>query len=74
MAYQTEYDEIHTFRIMSARRLDWLNAGVVEEGINLQSMHGTDFAASYLKSKQIDLEVALRVLAHPQARRHYTFQ
>ena len=69
-----QHDEINTFRVMSARRLDWLKARVVEEGINLQCVHGTDFAASYLKSKKVDLEVALRVLAHPQERRHYSFQ
>ncbi|GAC1409817.1 MAG: hypothetical protein NVSMB6_09960 [Burkholderiaceae bacterium] len=72
MPYQ--YDEIHTFRAMSARRLDWLNATVVEEGISLQNAHGTDFAASYLKSKKIDFEIALRVLANPRARRRYTLQ
>lgn len=67
-------DEINTFRVMSARRLDWLKARVVEEGISLQCAHGTDFAASYLKSKQVDLEIALRVLVHPRERRHYQFQ
>ena len=67
-------DEINTFRVMSARRLDWLKARVIEEGISLQCVHGTDFAASYLKSKKVDLEVALRVLAHPHDRRHYHFQ
>ena len=69
-----QYDEINTFRVMSARRLDWLKARVVEEGISLQYVHGTDFAASYLKSKKVDLEVALRVLAHPHERRHYHLQ
>ncbi len=67
-------DEINTFRVMSARRLDWLKARVIEEGISLQCVHGTDFAACYLKSKKVDLEVALRVLAHPHDRRHYHFQ
>ena len=69
-----QYDEINTFRVMSARRLDWLKARVVEEGVSLQCVHGTDFAASYLKSKKVDLEVALRVLARPHERRHYQLQ
>ncbi len=71
---QNKYDEINSFRVLLARRLDWSKAKDVEEGINLQSQHGTDFAASYLKSKKIDLDVALRVLTHPGERRHYTFQ
>ena len=69
MQHPAKYDEINTFRNVSARRLDWLKARVVEEGISLQSEHGTDFAASFLKEKKIDLEVALRVLAHPGERR-----
>lgn len=71
---QAVKNETNTFRIMTARRLDWLKARTIEEGINLQVAHGTDFAAAYLKSKQVDLEVALRVLANPLARRHYIFQ
>ena len=74
MSVQLPYDEINTFRAMSARRLDWLKARVIEEGISLQCVHGTDFAASFLKSNQVDFDVALRVLAHPRARRHYAFQ
>lgn len=74
MQNQKEYDEINSFRILLARRLDWSKAHDVEEGISMQSKQGTDVAASYLKSKKIDLDVALRVLAHPGERRHYTFQ
>lgn len=74
MQDQSNYDEVNTFRTMLARRLDWLKAKAVEEGISLQSKHGTDHAAAYLKSKQVDLDIALRVLAHPLERRHYTFQ
>lgn len=77
MLQQPELDQIdenNTFRVMSARRLDWLKARAVEESIDLQCVHGTDFAASYLKSKKIDLAVALRVLARPRSRRHYQFQ
>lgn len=74
MQQQEKYDEVNGFRIMSARRLDWHQARIIEEGIDLQSMHGTDFAASFLKSKKVDFDLALRVLAYPQARRHYNFQ
>lgn len=74
MQYEAKEDEVNTFRQVSARRLDWLKANVVEEGICMQSAHGTDYAASYLKAKQVDLDVALRVLAHPHERRHYSFQ
>lgn len=74
MIEQTPYDEVNTFRVMSARRLDWRKARDIEEGITLQGVHGTDYAASYLKSKKIDFDVALRVLAHPHERRHYQFQ
>ena len=74
MHQQNNYDEVNTFRNVSARRLDWVKAKVVEEGITLQSVHGTDFAAAYLKSAKVDLDVAIRVLAHPHERRHYAFQ
>ena len=74
MQNQREYDEVNTFRILLARRLDWSKARDVEEGITLQNVHGTDHAASFLKSKKVDIEVALRVLAHPGERRHYSFQ
>ena len=68
------YDEVNSFRSVSARRLDWVKAKVVEEGITLQLIHGTDFAAAYLKSAKVDIDVAIRVLAHPHERRHYAIQ
>lgn len=68
------YDEVNSFRSVLARRLDWVKAKVVEEGITLQSVHGTDFAAAYLKSAKVDIDVAIRVLAHPHERRHYAIQ
>lgn len=74
MKNQNNYDEINSFRILLARRLDWSKARDVEMGITMQSRQGTDAAAAYLKSKAIDLDVALRVLAHPHERRDYTFQ
>ena len=74
MQQQSTYDEINTFRSVSARRLDWVKAKVVEEGITLQTVHGTDFAAAYLKSAKVDIDVAIRVLTHPHERRHYAIQ
>lgn len=74
MQQKSNYDEVNTFRSVSARRLDWMKAKVVEEGITLQTVHGTDFAAAYLKSAKVDIDVAVRVLAHPHERRHYAFQ
>jgi len=69
MQHIENYDEINTFRAVSAQRLDWLKATLVEEGITLQKQHGTDFAAAFLKAKKIELEVVDRVLGHPYARR-----
>lgn len=66
-------DEINTFRVMLARRIDWSSANAVEESIELQAVHGTDRAALYLKSNQVDIDIALRVLTHPLARRQYVF-
>ena len=74
MQQPSNYDEVNSFRSVSARRLDWVKAKVVEEGITLQSVHGTDFAAAYLKSAKVDIDVAIRVLAHPLERRHYAIQ
>ncbi len=74
MQQQEKYDEINTFRVMSARRLDWFKATLVEEGISLQRQHGTDFAAAFLKEKRIDTEVVARVLASPETRRQYSVQ
>ena len=71
MQQPSNYDEINTFRSVSARRLDWVKAKVVEEGITLQTAQGTDRAAAFLKSAKVDIDVALRVLASPHERRHY---
>ncbi len=74
MQQKEKYDEINTFRAMSARRLDWFQATLVEEGIILQRQHGTDFAAAFLKGHKIGTDVATRVLTHPEERRHYSMQ
>lgn len=74
MQQQEQYDEINTFRVMSARRLDWFKATLVEEGITLQRQHGTDYAMAYLKGKKVDADVVTRVLANPESRRQYFVQ
>lgn len=53
-------------------RLDWTSARLVEEGLKLQPLHGTRYAADFMKSRMIDMEVALRVLLDPARRRIYT--
>lgn len=53
-------------------RRDFLSAQMVEIGIVIQQVQGTEQAAQYLMSKKVDLEVAVRVLAHPARRRTWT--
>ncbi len=53
-------------------RRDFLSAQMVEIGIVIQQVQGTEQAAQYLMSKRVDLEVAVRVLAHPARRRTWT--
>jgi len=53
-------------------RLDWTSARFVEEGIKLQPVYGTRYAADFMKNRLIDIDVALRVLLNPAQRRHYT--
>ncbi|MES2832947.1 MAG: hypothetical protein V4695_13260 [Pseudomonadota bacterium] len=78
MQQQEQYDEINTFRVMSARRIDWFKATVVEEAITLQRKYGTDFAAAFLKEKKVETDVAARVLANSDSnigtRRQYSTQ
>ena len=64
------YDEVNSFRSIYVRRLDWVKAHLVDEGLRLQRHQGTDSAAAFLKSEKVDIDVALRVLAHPQERRN----
>jgi hypothetical protein len=51
-------------------RGDRVSAELVEKGIALQEACGTRYAAKYLKSQWISINVALRVLARPAQRRH----
>lgn len=50
-------------------RKDFISAQLVEIGIVIQIIQGTHDAAEYMKSKRVDLDVALRVLTYPQKRR-----
>ena len=52
-------------------RQDWTSARFVEEGITIQVVYGTRYAAAFLKNRMIDIDVALRVLLNPAQRRNY---
>lgn len=52
-------------------RQDWTSARFVEEGITIQVVYGTRYAAAFLKNRMIDIDVALRVLLNPTQRRNY---
>ncbi len=53
-------------------RRDFLSAQLIEIGIVIQRVQGTESAAEYLMSKRVDLEVAVRVLTHPARRRTWS--
>lgn len=55
-------------------RQDWTSARFVDEGITIQHVYGTRPAAAFLKSRMIDIDVALRVLLNPARRRNYQLQ
>jgi hypothetical protein len=52
-------------------RSDLATAELVDMGISLQHVYGTDYAAGYLRFNRIGMDVAVRVLAHPSERRKY---
>ncbi len=55
-------------------RGDRHSAAVVKKGITLQQIHGTRYAAEFLKEKEIDIEVIMRVLQNmSDQRRHDDF-
>lgn len=51
-------------------RQDWTSAKFVEEGIRIQIVYGTQYAAGFLKTRMIEIDVALRVLLNPGQRRY----
>ena len=55
-------------------RQDFTSMRFVEEGITIQLVYGTGQAASFLKNRMIDIDVARRVLLQPARRRHYGTQ
>lgn len=64
-------DEVWTFPEAVPARTDLVSAELVEKGIELQFVRGTDYAAEYLKSNGIGMDVAMRVLSRPSKRRKY---
>lgn len=59
------------FPEVTRTRHDLNSAELVEKGIALQEVCGTTYAARYLQSQWIGINVALRVLARPTQRRRY---
>lgn len=54
----------------SNRRSDRITAAIVDKGIEIQGEAGTAIAAIFLSSKNVSLDVALRVLNSPAQRRN----
>jgi len=54
-------------------RADMASAELVEKGIALQEIRGTPYAAIFLKSQWISLDVALRVLSRRSLHRNGHF-
>lgn len=52
-------------------RCDRNSAAMVKKGITLQQIHGTAYAAEFLKEKDIDIEIVMRVLLGASAKRRY---
>lgn len=52
-------------------RADKANAEIVRKGITLQQIHGTEYAAQFLRENHVDIEVIMRVLMNlSESRRH----
>jgi hypothetical protein len=53
-----------------AARRDRISADIVQKSITLQQIHGTAYAVAFLKEKNIDMDIAMRVLlSRPAYRR-----
>jgi hypothetical protein len=59
------------FPASTPTRPDWHTARFVKQGIRMQQLHGTGYAANFLKNRRVDIDVALRVLLQPSRRRNY---
>ncbi len=55
--------------LLPSRRRDRASAEIVEKGIALQKVLGTQAAADFLRRKLIGMEVTARVLLRPSERR-----
>jgi len=67
-------EESWDFPASTPTRPDWHTARFVKQGIRMQSIHGTGYAASFLRNRRVDIDVALRVLLQPTRRRNYDQQ
>lgn len=67
-------DEPWDFPASTPTRPDWHTARFVKQGIRMQSVHGTGYAANFLRNRRVDIDVALRVLLQPARRRNYDQQ
>ena len=52
-------------------RGDRHSAAIVRKGITLQQIHGTKYAAEFLKEKNIDIEIIMRVLQNMSDQRRH---
>lgn len=52
-------------------RADRSTAEIVRKGITLQQIHGSDYAAQFLREKNVDVEVIMRVLLNLSAKRRH---
>ncbi len=52
-------------------RADRATAEIVRKGITLQQIHGTDYAAQFLREKDVDVDVIMRVLLNLSAKRRH---
>ena len=52
-----------------SRRTDHAMKNIVNQGISYQEIYGTPFAAAYMSTQGVNIEVALRVLSRPWQRR-----
>lgn len=50
-------------------RQDKVTAAIVKKGVTLQHIHGTEYAAEFLREKNIDTDIVMRVLHKTSERR-----
>jgi hypothetical protein len=52
-------------------RQDKASSAIVRKGITLQQIHGTKYALDFLKEKQIDIKIIMRVLLNLPTQRRF---